>query len=168
MSATRDYFICLVAGHKLAIAANAISAVLPMLPLWRTPTLPAAVVGFAEVRGAVLPVLATAVVLGWRDLIDAVDGFAHILCPINASPTRPCLLIDRVEERRSIEMDAISAVDAANSLHGVVTGEIATDDGVAHVIELDRLLDQFERERLEQMTDMARARAGHWAEPASA
>lgn len=168
MSATRDYFICSVADRKLTIAADAVSAVLPMLPLWRTPTLPAAVVGFAEVRGGVLPVLATAVVLGWRDMIGAVDGFAHILCPTDASATRPCLLIDRVEERRSIDMDAIGAVDPANSLNGVVSGEIAIDDGIAHVIELDRLLDRFERARLEQMTEMARQRADHWAEPASA
>lgn len=168
MGATRDYFICSVADHRLAIVADAISAVLPMLPLWRAPTLPAAVVGFAEVRQGVLPVLATAVVLGWREAIGAVDGFAHILCPDEPSATRPCLLIDRVEERRTVDVDAIAAVDPANSLNGVVTAEIAVEDGVAHVIDLDRLLDGFERERLAQMTEMARARADRWAEPASA
>lgn len=168
MGATRDYFICSVADHKLAIAADAISTVLPMLPLWRAPTLPAAVVGFAEIRGGVLPVIATAVVLGWREAIGAVDGFAHILCPSKPSATRPCLLIDRVEERRTVEADAIAPVDPANSLNGVVTAEIAIDDGVAHVIDLDRLLDSFERERLAQLTEMARARADRWVEPASA
>ncbi|MHA3842174.1 chemotaxis protein CheW [Sphingomonas aestuarii] len=168
MGAMRDYFICSVADHKLAIAADAVSTVLPMLPLWRAPTLPAAVVGFAEIRGGVLPVIATAVVLGWREAIGAVDGFSHILCLSEPSATWPCLLIDRVEERRAVDPDAIAPVDPVNSLNGVVTAEIALDDGVAHVIDLDRLLDSFERERLEQMTEMARARADHWAEPTSA
>ncbi len=168
MGATRDYFICSVADRKLAIAADTVSAVLPMLPLWRTPTLPGAVAGFAEVRGEVLPVLATAVVLGWAGAIDAVDGFAHIVGPVGASPTRPCLLIDRVEERRSVGRDAIAPIDPNNSLNGVATGEIADGEGIAHVIDLDRLLDRFERERLGQLTDMARRRADHWAETVSA
>lgn len=165
---SRDFFFCTVADRNVGIAADAVAVILPILPLWRSPTLPDAVAGFIELRGRFLPVLATAVVLGLENRILVAHGFSHIICPTGVSASRPCLLVDRVDERRSVDGAAIGVVDAANSLNGLVTGEIATDDGVAHVIELDRLLDRFERERLGQITEMAQHRAARWAERAPA
>lgn len=163
-SAATSYLIVRVGDRRLAFDAGEIAEILPLLPLWRPPTLPRPLAGFATVAGATLPVLDPLPLFGMAARSGAIDLFAHIVRPRNASGTRPCLLVDRAEALLPAGRARIGPVSAEASLDGLIAAEIATDDGVAHLMSFDRLLDSGERERVAALTEQASDRAAAWAD----
>lgn len=155
--------VCRVGTLRLAIESRLVRELLPMLPLWRPPTLPAPLAGFVSVRGEILPVLAPAILLGQADALGIVEGFSHIVRPQDASAARPCLLVDRVEDL--VRPGAYTAAEVAPeaSLNGTIIAELQLADGIAHLISLDALLDNAERAQLAALTETARLRAVQWA-----
>jgi purine-binding chemotaxis protein CheW len=155
--------ICRVGSVRLAIDSSLVRELLPMLPLWRPPTLPAPLAGFVSVRGEILPVLAPAILLGQSEALGTVEGFSHIIRPHDASAARPCLLVDRVEDLVRPGTYTVAEVAPEASLNGTIIAELGLEDGIAHLISLDALLDKAERAQLAALTEAARRRAGQWA-----
>lgn len=154
-----------IGGGRFAIDAGRVSDILPMLPLWRPPSLPAPLAGFASIAGAVVPVLDPAALFGARRRASA-GLFAHIVRPHGAGARMPCLLVDRVEDIQSTTGLDIGPVAPDHSQGGAVIGEVSLADGIAHLLSLDRLLADAERARIADLTDDARRRAADWSIPA--
>lgn len=155
--------ICRVGRDRLAFDASDIREVLPLIPLWRPPTLPPPLVGFVRLDGEVVPVLAPGVLFGQTSTPENIDLFAHLLRPHGVGGRMPCLLVDRCEEMISVEGIAVRAIEPGASHNGVVVGEVPLADGVAHLLSLERLLDEGERVRMEALTEEAQRRAREWA-----
>jgi purine-binding chemotaxis protein CheW len=159
----KHLLICRVGKHLFAIDAAAIREVLPLLPLWRPPTLPPPFVGFVRSEGEVLPVLSPGVLFGEMPSPGRVDLFAHLVRPHGAGARTPCLLVDRCEDIVSAEDILLRPVRPDASYNGVVSAEAVLSSGVAHLLSLDRLLDESERARMAALTEEARRRAHEWA-----
>ena len=161
------YLLCHVGGDRLAIAASDVREVLPLLPVWRPPTLPSPLAGFVSVEGATLPVLSLAALFG-AGATGEVDVFAHLVRPRNADGGHPCLLVDRADDIVMPEPEALRAVSSDASQNGAIVAEVMLADGVAHVLSLDQLLIESERARIAALTEDAARRAAEWspAEPA--
>ncbi|MFS0738449.1 chemotaxis protein CheW [Sphingomonas sp. 1P06PA] len=149
---------------RFAIDAGRVRDIVPMLPLWRPPSLPAPLAGFVSIAGGILPVLDPAILFGAPPR-KAAGLFAHIIRPHGAGAQMPCLLVDRVEDVRSAEPAAIAPVSPEHSQGGAVIGEVSLEDGIAHLLSLDRLLADAERARIADLTDDALRRAADWAIP---
>lgn len=158
--------ICRVGAERYAIEGSRIAEVMPLLPLWRPPTLPIPLAGFVRVRGEALPVLALRVLLGGAGEPGPIDIFAHLLRPHGAGGTAPCLLVDRCEDIVPAATARMAEVDPAASRDGVALAQVElADGGVAHLLSLERLLDEAERARIDTLTREASRRAALW-EPA--
>lgn len=158
-----DLLICRAGHLRLAFDAADIREVLPLIPLWRPPTLPVPLIGFVRAEGQVLPVLAPGVLFGDASVPESIDLFSHLLRPHGAGGQIPCLLVDRCEEMRSVERIDIGPVEPGASHNGVVTGEVPLADGIAHLLSLERLLNEGERARMQALTEEAQRRAREWA-----
>ncbi len=164
--ASEPLLICRVAAGKLAIPAGAVAAVLPVLPLWRPPTLPRPVAGFAAIMGATVAVLHPDMLFDPEAELPAIDLYAHFVRLRGVAAQDVCLLVSRAEEMVT-PMDEDIRRLASNSAHnGCVVAEVRLGDEVAHMIAVDRLLDQSEQVKLESLTRLAERRAGIWADHA--
>lgn len=155
-------FVFHVGPARLAVDATRIRRVLPLLPLERPPSLPVPVAGFMTLHGVVLPVLATAVVLGLTQQVGTVDAYAHIMVPDDLSERSPALLVDRVEGRVLVPDERVGRLGTHDSLNGTVVGEVMLLDGPAHLVSLDRLLTSAERAQVEALTLASRKREALW------
>lgn len=136
-----------------------------MLPLWRPPTLPRPLAGMAEVRGEALPVVDPRLLFGGEVAAEATDLWAHIVRPHAAAGVRPCLLVDRVEDVVTPAADSIRPLRDDKSFNGAVVAEIMLPDGAAHLLSLDRLLDDTERARVAALTEQVVRRRALWSTP---
>jgi purine-binding chemotaxis protein CheW len=149
--------------HRLAVSARAVREVLPLLPIARPPTLPRPLAGFVDVRGETLAVLSPALLFDGSAGLGTLDLFAHLIRPHGPAATTPCLLVDRVEDMIAPEPEAIRPVEPEASHNGAILAEIILPDGAAHLLSLERLLSEAERERLAVLAAQAETRAADWA-----
>jgi purine-binding chemotaxis protein CheW len=154
-----NLLICVVAGRRIALAAAEVAEILPLVPMWRPPTLPRPMAGFVTVRGAAVAVVAPALLFDADAVLDQVGLYAHLVRLRDG----PCLLVDRAEGMLSVAPAAIRPVDAAASFDGMVTGVADAAGGTAHVVALDRMLADGERMRIAALTAEAARRADEWA-----
>lgn len=164
MADTPSTLLLLTIGDaQIAIDAAGVRDVLPLLPLWRPPTLPRPLAGFVAVGDAVLPVLDPAALFG-QPPRDTLGLFAHLVRPHGAGADRPCLLVDRVEDVVAVAPDQIAPVDAGQSRHGAMLAEVTLAGGaIAHLVSLDRLLAEGERARVAALAEDAERRRAEWA-----
>ena len=151
--------ICVVGGRRIALGADAVVEILPLVPMWRPPTLPRPMLGFVTVRGAAVAVVAPALLFDGAATIATVGLYAHLVRVHDGY----CLLVDRAEDMVSVAADAVRAVDAGASFGGMVTGVVSVAEGEAHVVALDRMLAEGERMRIAALTADAARRADEWA-----
>ncbi len=154
--------VCRIGTDFVAIEAAAVREVVPLLPLWRPPGLPRPLAGFARVRARVVPVIAPLVLFGKASAVQAIDVFAHLVVPHPVAGTHFCLLVDRVEALIHPAAGDVRAVAADSSPNGVVVGELAWAEGVAHLLSLDRLLDARERQQAQALAEETARRAAEW------
>ncbi len=150
------FLILHVADTRLALPLTAVREVLPLLPIDRVPGLPRPLVGFVDLRGRAVPVLAPLLLLDPAATLESIDLFAHLVV---LHGDAPCLLADRVEDVVTGDADP---VDPAHSLNGAITGELALAAGTAHVVDPARLLLDAERSALARLTAAADARRAAW------
>ncbi|WP_162806626.1 chemotaxis protein CheW [Sphingosinicella terrae] len=156
------FLLCEIGDDRVAIEAADVREILPVLPLWRPPTLPRPLAGFIRVRGEVLPVLAPAILFGTADA-GPLDVFAHIVRTHGEPHASLCLLVDRVEDLVSPDPAAVRPIDAGASQNGAFVAELDLDGGMAHLLALDRLLDESERARIAALTEDAARREELWS-----
>lgn len=157
-----SFLILLVGDVRLALPLSEVREILPLLPIERPPGLPGPLIGFITVRGEALPVIAPLLMLEPMSKMESVDLFAHIVRLHGPSDTRPCLLVDRVEDALDVESDHALPIDPSHSMNGALTGELRLDGNVAHIVALDRLLLDAERSALARLTAQAQSRLGQW------
>lgn len=149
-----------VGDRLIGLPLGEIAQVLPMMPLWRPPTLPAPVRGFLTMHGIALPVLDGHALLGLGAGGDP-GVYSHIL-ELRTLGRRPAgLLVDRAEGFTSVA--AFGALDAECSLNGCATAIFQyRGEALAYRIEIDRLLGAAEQEALALLTEEAERRRGEW------
>ncbi|WP_380931384.1 chemotaxis protein CheW [Sphingomonas arantia] len=152
--------ICEVGPVRFALALSDVAEILPIVPLWRPPTIPRPLVGFVMVRGETVAVLSPALLFD-GDAAEgaAVDLYAHLVRVRGAGA--PCLLVDRAAE---IVRDAVVRPVADDaSYRGCVTGMVDAGEGQAHVLSVPRLLADGAAARIDALTADAARRAREWA-----
>ena len=148
-----------VAGRLVAIAASEVVQVLPMLPLWRPPTVPAPLRGFAEASGGVLPVLSARALLGLGE--DAAPGlYAHIVRIGRVGGRQVGLLVDRAEG--FVTPASLEPLASADTLNGCATAVFAHEGGVGWLIDPARLLGVAEGDMRAALVAEARRRRAEW------
>ncbi len=155
---TDRFLILRVAATRLALPIAAVREVLPLLPVETTPGLPRPLIGFVDLRGAVVPVIAPLALLDPAAAVGTIDLSAHLVRL--HGPDAPCLLVDRVED---VATGTPGALDPALSLNAAITGELPVGDAVAHAIDPARLLLSAERAAIDRLTAAAAARRDQWA-----
>ncbi len=148
-----------VAGRLIAVAAAEVLQILPMLPLWRPPTAPASLCGFAE-AGGILPVLSARALLGLG--AEATPAlYAHIVRVGKVGCHQAGLLVDRAEG--FVIPSALEPLAAGDTLNGCATALFTHGGAVGWVIDPARLLDAAEGEALAAFAAEARRRRTEWA-----
>ena len=147
-----------VADRLVAVAAAEVLQILPMLPLWRPPTAPAPLCGFAAV-GGILPVLSARALLGLgAEPTPAL--YAHIVRVGKVGCHQAGLLVDRAEG--FVIPSALEPLAAGDTLNGCATALFTHGGGVGWVIDPARLLDVAEGEALAAFAAEARRRRTEW------
>lgn len=159
-----SYLIASVGPRRLAFDTREIAEVLPLLPMWRPPTLPQPLAGFVTIAGETLPVLDPLTLFGLAKRSGAVDLFAHLIRPRGSSARRPCLLVDHAEALVTPTADEVQPIEASASHDGLVSAQIVMAHGVAHLVSFDRLLSTGESEQVAALARQATARADSWAD----
>jgi len=141
--------VCLfdLAGQRFGLRLDSVSEVVPMAALSRPPAMPSILEGFLNLRGAAVPVVRTAALLGLPQ--DPLD--LHTTLVIARARELPlALLVDRVAGIISLRPEDLLPIAASDSFNGCVDGRLTMAERTAHVLSLDRLLLEKERQILAQ------------------
>jgi purine-binding chemotaxis protein CheW len=159
--------ICRVGDDRIALPSADVREVIPLLPVWRPPTLPRPLAGFINVRGEILPVLSPAALFEWPQASEPTDLFSHFVRlrgdAGDDGGAALCLLVDRVEDFVTPPAAAVRPVRDSATHNGTVAAEVVLEDGIVHLLSLERLLDEGERARIAALTEEAARRAAEWA-----
>jgi purine-binding chemotaxis protein CheW len=146
---------------RYAIDSGMVGALLPLPRLYRPPSLPRVLAGYADLGGRAVPVLATGVILG-RSSAET-DIYAHLIVIEGARAGGDfALLVDRAETLARIERRSITPVAERDSLNGCVTGEIEIDGCLVHILDVERVLLAEEGAALEELDREAASRLADW------
>jgi purine-binding chemotaxis protein CheW len=132
--------------------------ILPLPNLDRPPATGNLLAGFLNLGGLPLPVVDLARLLGLRDAVATEgirDPYRHIVV---AAGGGTAYLVDRVTDLVAIEDSHRKPVAEDQTLNGCVAAELTAGERLVHVLAIDRLLTQAERERLAVMTQAAQDR----------
>jgi purine-binding chemotaxis protein CheW len=143
-----------VGDRSLALPAGEVLRVLPLPRLDRPPLCPPANAGFLDLGGRLVTVLDAGVLLGIE--VPPPGLYAHLLL-LRAGNAGLALLVDQVVGLTRAQV-GIAAAPAAESLRGIVIGELTEPSGNVHVLSLGRLLAEHERQRLEAFAEAEAAR----------
>lgn len=153
-----SFLICHFGDARYALDTTAVREVLPMLPLWRPPTLPRPLAGFVTIQDQAIAVLAPALLFDAARRLDWIDLYAHLV-----RTDRFCLLVDRADAVVTIADEAIRPVPPEDSFNGCVGAEIDVDGNIAHLLLIDRLLTGAEAARLADLAGEETRRTAEWA-----
>ena len=157
-----------LAGHRMALPANAVRECLPLPRLRRRPGLPVAVAGFFSFGRTTLPVLDLARLLGLRAgpaTRDEDDLYRHLLLlggGLGEGLGGVTLLVDR----------AVGFAEAAPApddpapdpwQHGCVSRRVLVQDEPVMLLDPERILQRDERARLDALGLAERIRADAWS-----
>jgi len=136
-----------VGGEAFALPAPAVAEVLPTAELACPPGMPPALAGFLDLGGTAVAVLRTGRLLGLDDEADP-ELYGHMLLL-----GEPCvglaLMVDRVVAVRRVPAGDRRQIGPDETFRGCVVGEIADPQGAAHLLSVDRLLSEAERQKLQ-------------------
>lgn len=134
-----------VAGHCLAVEADAVAEVLGARPVTRVPLAPAGVLGLVQLRGRIVPILDPAVRLG---LPAPPDRRAATLLVLRlAADEWFGLAVEEVLDVIDVPAAAIEHPTAADEPHGAFVGVFSTPDRLVHIVDHDRLIRLAGRQR---------------------
>jgi purine-binding chemotaxis protein CheW len=150
----------------LAVEAAAVSAVHPVARLVRPPGAPPALAGFLDLSGEAVPVVALARLLDLPDP-EAVRLSDHLLVlPEPAVPAgRIALLVDRVDDLRTLDRATLAPVEPADSHGGCVAGALESGGRRVLLVDPARLVAARERDRLAALARAEEARRTAFADP---
>lgn len=135
---------------RCAIERAAVAEVAPLPELSCPPGMPANLEGFLNRAGEAVPVVDAARLFGVEPSADIASIYRHVLILSGAGGTTG-LLVDRVEDVRTIDPNAIRPASASDSLNGTVSGEIDMAGAALHLLAADRILLAAEKARLAEL-----------------
>lgn len=163
---TRDLVIFDAGEHRCALESTAVRALLPLPRLWRPPSLPRVIEGYADIGGSAVPVVALA-----RLFAPALPGqgaapsvYSHLILTDGEAPREGpvAFLVDRVVELRRVAAADLTEAKDRDSLNGCVGAEAEIDGRLVHVLEKSRLLLAEEASALADLDREAERRRAEW------
>lgn len=164
--ADRHLVVFVIADRRCALPRDAVRGLLPVPHLWRPPATPAVVAGFANIAGDAVCVLDLARLFdGARtDLGAEGDFYRHLILVDGVLADRPvALLVDRVLSLAAVNDADLRPLTTEATLNGAVQAECDLDGRLVHLLALDRLLLEVERQGLVELQQAAAARIDAWA-----
>jgi purine-binding chemotaxis protein CheW len=159
---TRALLLFEVGGHNYAIDHHAVRALLPLPKLWRPPSLPRVVAGYADIGGRAVPVLALGSILGGAAQTEPGIYSHLILLAARGDRAETALLVDRAETLHRVERRDISKAAEHDSLNGCVEGEVEIDGRLFHILDPEKLLLAQEKAALAELGEEAERRMAEW------
>ncbi|WP_424134696.1 chemotaxis protein CheW [Roseomonas chloroacetimidivorans] len=151
-----------LSGQPCALPRSAVRALLPLPRLDSPPGLPSPLAGFMNLGGTAVPVVELALLLGLPR--GEPHPYRHLILldrPAGGPESAFALLVDRVADVLPAGLP-LRPLGAERSPGGIVTGEIATPVGSAHLLDPARLLLAQEAAILEALSEQAQRRLAQW------
>ncbi len=149
-----------MANKALALPLDAVREILPLPVLSRPPQVPSLIEGFFNLRGRATAVLRLDRLLGLAG--SGAGVYAPLLLlkekAVSGETGPLALLADRVLGIQTLALSTVLPVAAADSLNGCIAAELAAALPPAHLLSLDRLLLERERQCLNEHRAWADAR----------
>jgi purine-binding chemotaxis protein CheW len=147
-----------IAGQFFGLRLESVSEVAPMAALSRPPSMPSILEGILNLRGAAVPVLRVASLLGLpADPLDLQTPLV-IVHRVRRGDMSLALLVNRVTGIVSIATDELAAISPADSFNGCVESRLTSGGETVHLLSLDRLLLERERRSLAQFQEIEASR----------
>lgn len=162
---TRELVIFDAGEHRCALDSAAARAFLPLPRLWRTPSLPRVIEGYADIGGRAVPVVALA-----RLFTQSARGseeppiYSHLILIDGHEPREGpvAFLVDRVVELRRVSAADLTVSIDRDSLNNCVEAEAEIDGRLVHVLDTSRLLLAEEASALAELDREAERRRAEW------
>lgn len=164
--ADRQLVVFAIAEQRCALLRDAVRGLLPVPRLWRPPATPDIIAGFANIAGDAVCVLDLLCIFGMaKRRADAErDFYRHLVLVDGVLADRPvALLVDRVLSLAGFEDPDLRPVSGEASLNGAIQAECDLDGDLVHLLSLDKLLLEAERQGLAALQQAAAARINAWA-----
>ncbi|MEI6987388.1 MAG: chemotaxis protein CheW [Rhodospirillaceae bacterium] len=161
-----NLLVFIVADTVLALPLDVIREILPLPLLSRPPQVPSLLAGFFNLRGQATPVLRLDLLLGLAGR-GAVVYAPLLLLKARAMGTeaRPmALLVDEVRGIKAVTAGAMLPVSESDSLNGCVLAELADALPPTHVLSLESLLLERERQCISEHQSWAERRLAELGE----
>lgn len=144
-----------VAGRMLALPSASIAELVHEPALIRPPRLPSAVAGLFDLRGTMVPVVRSDLLLGLPPL---PPGPFRVVLVFHPDPVagRWALLVERAVA--VIEGESIESPPPSHWLGGCVTGIVREGDMLLPVVDPRHLLERGEAQALAELAERARRR----------
>jgi purine-binding chemotaxis protein CheW len=143
--------------RRCALDRAAVSEVAPLPELSRPPGMPASLEGFLNLGGEMLGVVDASSLFGVERDPDIDPVYRHLI--VLAGGEEPfCLLVDRVEDIRRVDLSTLMPVASAHSLNDCMTGQMEIDGVVVHLLAADRILLAAEAARMKALRAAEQAR----------
>jgi purine-binding chemotaxis protein CheW len=164
--ADRQLVVFAIAEQRCALPRASVRGLLPVPRLWRPPATPAIIAGFANIAGDAVCVLDLLRMfdMAKRRADTERDFYRHLVLVDGVLADRPvALLVDRALSLVGFDAMDLRPVSREASLNGAVQAECDFDGDLVHLLSLDRLLLEVERQGLATLQQAAAARLDAWA-----
>jgi purine-binding chemotaxis protein CheW len=164
--ADRHLVVFTIADRRCALPRGAVRGLLPVPHLWRPPATPPLIAGFANIAGDAVCVLDLARLFEdvYSVLGEEGDFYRHLILVDGVLADRPvALLVDRVLSLTVVDEADLRPLTAGATLNGAVQAECDLNGELVHLLALDRLLLEVERQGLIDLQQAAAARIDAWA-----
>lgn len=137
--------VCELAGHSFGLRLELVREIVPMAALSRPPAMPSLLEGFLNLRGVSIPVVRTSQVLG----LPASELELHTpLVIVRTGGMTLALLVERVTGIVAFPANADASIGTKDSFNGCVEALLTNAAGTVHLLSINRLLLEKERQML--------------------
>ena len=145
-------------GDRLcALDRAAVREVTPVPELSRPPSLPSSVEGLMNLAGEAIVVIDLARLLGVTPDSEVDPLYRHVIV-LGQEDNLTALLVDRVEDVRRIEDNAVTPADEKTSVNDCVVGQVDINGATAHLLDVGRIFLAAERTRFADIRRSEQAR----------
>lgn len=161
---TRDVIVFETGGETCALDAAHARAFLPLPRLWRPPSLPRVVAGYADIGGRAVPVIALDRLVGLGSDGAEPGIYSHLILMDPAPPREApfALLVDRAITLAKIDRASLTPTADRHSFNGCVEAEAEIGGRLVHVLDPQRLLLAEEALALAELDREAERRRCEW------
>lgn len=148
-----------IGGQPCALPSERILRLVHFTDLATPPGLPPSIGGFLNFRGTAVPVLHTAL------MFALPEPPAHLYTPIILlqGDSHPLgLIVDSLGRSLRVDDDSRRPVTRKHCFNECVEAEIETPEGTLHLLSIERLLLEEERQRVTQLQAAAQERLAKW------